>query len=98
MTDLAPPDESGNAVSQNSGFPAQITTSHERQPPHGRFERTLAFSRHYVRDAVYAANDGVITTFAIVAAIRGAEMSSAAALVLGLANLVADGLSMGAGN
>jgi VIT1/CCC1 family predicted Fe2+/Mn2+ transporter len=61
--------------------------------------RTLAGAvRHYIRDLVYGANDGVITTFAVVAGVTGGTLSPAAVLVLGVANLLADGLSMGVGN
>jgi VIT1/CCC1 family predicted Fe2+/Mn2+ transporter len=56
------------------------------------------FARHYVRDIVYAANDGVVTTFAVVAGVRGAGLSAVTVLVLGFANLAADGLSMALGN
>src|SRR5687767_14239264 len=56
------------------------------------------FARHYVRDIVYAANDGLVTTFAVVAGTRGADLSVLAILALGLANLAADGLAMGCGN
>ena len=57
-----------------------------------------AFMRHYIRDIVYAANDGMVTTFAVVAGVRGAELSSVVVLALGFANLAADGLSMAIGN
>ncbi|MDD9954031.1 MAG: VIT1/CCC1 transporter family protein [Candidatus Woesearchaeota archaeon] len=52
----------------------------------------------YLGDAVYGALDGIITTFAIVAGVAGASLSSSIILVLGLANLLADGVSMAAGN
>lgn len=66
---------------------------------HGRIARRVrAFGRHYIRDIVYAAHDGIITTFAVVAGVRGASLGTLAILVLGLANLAADGLSMGIGN
>lgn len=55
-------------------------------------------ARHYIRDVVYGANDGVITTFAVVAAVAGGELRAGAVLVIGFANLLADGLSMGVGN
>jgi VIT1/CCC1 family predicted Fe2+/Mn2+ transporter len=54
--------------------------------------------RHYIRDLVYGANDGIITTFAVVAGVTGGALSVRAVLVVGAANLVADGLSMGVGN
>lgn len=53
---------------------------------------------HYLRDLVYGANDGVITTLAVVAGVSGAALPAGVAVVLGLANLVADGISMGASN
>jgi VIT1/CCC1 family predicted Fe2+/Mn2+ transporter len=57
-----------------------------------------SFGRHYIRDIVYAANDGLVTTFAVVAGTRGADLTALAILALGFANLAADGLAMGAGN
>lgn len=56
------------------------------------------FIRHYIRDIVYAANDGIVTTFAVVAGVQGAQLASVVVLALGFANLAADGLSMGVGN
>lgn len=50
------------------------------------------------RAAVYGANDGIITTFAVVAGVAGAGLSANIVLILGIANLVADGLSMGLGD
>lgn len=54
--------------------------------------------RHYLADLVYGANDGIITTFAVVSGVAGAQLSPRIALILGIANLVADGFSMGASN
>ena len=62
--------------------------------PHG----PTAIARHYIRDLIYGANDGLITTFAVVAGVSGGALSSAAVIIIGVANLVADGLSMGVGN
>lgn len=56
------------------------------------------FSRHYIRDMVYAANDGIVTTFAVVAGVSGAKLPVGVVLVLGFANLAADGIAMAAGN
>lgn len=52
----------------------------------------------YVRDWIYGGIDGAVTTFAIVAGVIGAELSVTVVLVLGLANLLADGFSMAAAN
>ena len=51
-----------------------------------------------LRDSVFAANDGIITTFAIVAGSTGASLSSSVVVILGLVNLLADGVSMAFGN
>lgn len=61
------------------------------------FERYLK-SRltYFIGDIVYGANDGIVTTFAVVAASAGANVSSTVIIILGIANLVADGFSMGA--
>jgi VIT1/CCC1 family predicted Fe2+/Mn2+ transporter len=58
----------------------------------------VAIAQHYIGDVVYGANDGLITTFAVVAGVVGGGLSSRAMLIIGVANLVADGLSMGVGN
>jgi len=55
-------------------------------------------AQHYLRDLVYGANDGIITTFAVVAGVAGGALSARAVLIVGAANLIADGLSMGVGN
>jgi vacuolar iron transporter family protein len=55
--------------------------------------------RHsYLPDAVFGAIDGTVTTFAVVAGAIGADLSTRVVLILGCANLLADGFSMGAGN
>jgi vacuolar iron transporter family protein len=53
---------------------------------------------HYLPDLVYGANDGIVTTFAVVSGVVGADLARAVILVLGFANLFADGISMGASN
>jgi VIT1/CCC1 family predicted Fe2+/Mn2+ transporter len=58
----------------------------------------VAIARHYVRDAVYGASDGLITTFAVVSGVAGGALAPVAVLVVGAANLSADGVSMGVGN
>ena len=48
-----------------------------------------------LEDFVYGATDGAVTTFAVVAGVIGASLSSSVVLILGFANLLADGFSMG---
>jgi VIT1/CCC1 family predicted Fe2+/Mn2+ transporter len=52
----------------------------------------------YLGSAVYGALDGTVTTFAVVSGVVGADLSLQIILILGFANLVADGFSMGASN
>ncbi|MEP2532075.1 VIT1/CCC1 transporter family protein [Shimia sp.] len=54
--------------------------------------------RGYLRDVVYGGIDGSVTTFAIVAGVAGAGLSPVIIVALGLANVLADGFSMAAGN
>lgn len=51
-----------------------------------------------LEDFVYGATDGAVTTFAVVAGVIGASLSPAIVLILGFANLFADGFSMAVGN
>ncbi len=57
-----------------------------------------ATEHSYLRDFVLGAMDGTVTTFAVVAGVAGAGLPSSVAIVLGMANLLADGFSMAAGN
>lgn len=50
----------------------------------------------YLGEFVYGAIDGTVTTFAVVAGAAGANLSSKVIVILGFANLIADGFSMGA--
>jgi len=52
---------------------------------------------NWLPDFVYGGIDGAVTTFAVVAGVEGASLSVGIILVLGFANLLADGFSMAAG-
>lgn len=60
----------------------------------------------YFKEVIYGGIDGIVTTFAVVAGFSGAALSHEATtqlsflvvLLFGLANLFADGVSMGLGN
>jgi len=55
-------------------------------------------SGRYLAEVIYGANDGIVTTFAVVAGVAGAALSPSVVIVLGSANLFADGFSMGMSN
>lgn len=62
-----------------------------------------AWLRTYVKQIVFGGTDGIVTTFAIVAGFAGAQAQGAAlvgalaVVIFGIANLTADGVSMGLG-
>jgi VIT1/CCC1 family predicted Fe2+/Mn2+ transporter len=70
----------------------------ERRSLHIEPASPLQVARHYVRELIYGANDGIITTFAVVAGVAGGGLSLRVVLIIGTANLIADGLSMAVGN
>jgi VIT1/CCC1 family predicted Fe2+/Mn2+ transporter len=80
------------------GDRAQASAAHEV----GRISRS-AEEEHggagdqYLGDLVYGGLDGVVTTFAVVSGVVGASLGSDVILILGLANLLADGFSMASG-
>ena len=61
-------------------------------------ERIASSNHNYIRDFIYGGIDGAVTTFAVVSGVSGAELSPSIVLILGFANLVADGFSMAASN
>ena len=79
--------DSHRVALQTQHTPSAITTRLTAHKPHS-----------YVGDAVLGAIDGCITTFAVVSGVVGANLTPGIALVLGLANLCADGLSMAVSN
>ena len=70
----------------------------EHTPAAIRRRLRSATEHSYLRDFVLGAMDGTVTTFAVVAGVAGAGLPSGVAIVLGIANLLADGFSMAAGN
>lgn len=75
------------------------TTPEHSHTPQAIAERLAEGARHnYLRDFVYGGIDGAVTTFAVVAGTMGANLSARIVLILGAANLIADGFSMAASN
>ena len=70
--------------------------AHTREAIHRRLAQ--APSQSYLRDWVFGGIDGTATTFAIVAGVVGAHLAPSVILILGGANLIADGFAMAAGN
>lgn len=79
--------------------PTRLRNLEAAHTPAAIQERLRAGKRHsYLRDFIYGAVDGTVTTFAVVAGVAGANLSAGIVVVLGLANLLADGFSMAVGN
>jgi VIT1/CCC1 family predicted Fe2+/Mn2+ transporter len=77
-------------------FPASFHHTHDTP---SILERLRSGRKHsYLKDAVYGAIDGTVTTFAVVAGVVGAGLSTQTILILGVANLLADGFSMAVSN
>lgn len=70
---------------------------------HRAREHRVSPLQDYIRQIVYGGNDGIVTTFAVVAGFAGlaaegtAEVGVVAVLLFGLANLFADATAMGLG-
>ena len=67
-----------------AGVIAQATEAHRK-------------GHQYIGDVVYGGLDGIVTTFAVVSGVAGADLSAGIVLILGIANLLGDGFSMAAG-
>jgi hypothetical protein len=77
-------------------MPPVLEHSHTREAIHHRLGQGPHIS--YLRDWIYGGIDGTVTTFAIVAGVVGANLSASVLLILGFANLLADGFAMAASN
>jgi len=86
----------------SSQLEVSVTIAHEMEHEHSVAaiqERLSAGPQHnYLRDWIYGGIDGSVTTFAVVAGVVGAQLSPVVIVIMGLANLMADGFSMAASN
>ncbi|MFW5698617.1 MAG: VIT1/CCC1 transporter family protein [Planctomycetota bacterium] len=67
--------------------------SHRRRPD---TRRPTSWFQRYTPELIYGGNDGIVTTFAIIAGVAGARLAPSVILILGFASLFADGASMAA--
>ena len=73
---------SGMSARRRPNAVAPVRVSNHVEP-----RSLVGLARHYLRDLVYGANDGIITTFAVVAGVAGGALSGRAVLIVGAANL-----------
>ncbi len=74
-----------------------MTTTHDEQQLHGSKLTFLNRYQAYLGEFVYGGIDGSVTTFAVVAGSVGASLDSSVIIILGFANLLADGFAMSVG-
>lgn len=74
----------------------QPQRSHSEDDIHGNSASYQKLQK-YLGEFVYGGIDGSVTTFAVVAGSAGADLSASVVIILGLANLIADGFSMSVG-
>jgi VIT1/CCC1 family predicted Fe2+/Mn2+ transporter len=89
-------EEARNAFSKGSKAKSAAAHSPDRIIEAAREEHGGAGSQ-YIGDLVYGGLDGIITTFAVVCGVAGSQLGTPVILILGLANLFADGFSMATG-
>lgn len=77
---------------------ATESMEHEHSPEAIRRRLETGPTHNYLRDWIYGGIDGSVTTLAVVTGVAGAQLSHWVILVLGFANLIADGFSMAASN
>lgn len=77
--------------------PEESIKAHKQKSQEAK-ERHNQDEGQYIKSIIYGGLDGIITTFAVVAGVAGASLSSSIVLILGFANLFADGLSMAIGD
>lgn len=77
---------------KNRDIEATINAHKQNYEPHSSGEGK------YIKNLIYGGLDGIITTFAVVAGVAGASLNGGIVLIMGFANLIADGLSMAIGD
>lgn len=77
--------------------PTKTTHSHESHV-HGESTTFLNRFQDYLGEFVYGGIDGSVTTFAVVSGAAGASLSTDVVIILGFANLIADGFAMSVGS
>jgi len=72
--------------------------AHEPKRIRQAMEQHAGEESKYIGEMVYGGLDGIITTFAVVSGVAGANLGANIIMILGLANLFADGFSMAVGS
>lgn len=73
-----------------------MAARHNEDKIHGKGK--MSRFQEYIGEFVYGGIDGSVTTFAVVAGATGGGLDSSVVIILGFANLIADGFSMSVGS
>jgi VIT1/CCC1 family predicted Fe2+/Mn2+ transporter len=65
---------------------------------HDRDAGLMSWFGPYIGSMVYGGLDGIVTTFAVVSGVAGANLGAHIIVILGIGNLIADGFSMATGD
>ncbi|MEX1013278.1 MAG: VIT1/CCC1 transporter family protein [Waddliaceae bacterium] len=83
-------------MEDDSSYRSKLLKGHTAEEIRNRLSRPQRHS--YLRDFIYGAVDGTVTTFAVVSSVAGAGLSTGVVIIMGLANLLGDGFSMAISN
>lgn len=88
------PDFNHHRISMKPKKPCleKLKLTHTEEAIRTRLE--LGPEHNYLKDFIYGAVDGAVTTFAVVAGVAGAKLSIGIVIILGMSNLIGDGFSM----
>jgi VIT1/CCC1 family predicted Fe2+/Mn2+ transporter len=84
--------EQDRELSAEAHDPVRIAAAYR-----GAAEEHAGGASQYIGELVYGGIDGIVTTFAVVSGVAGAKLGAGVILIMGLANLLADGFSMATG-
>lgn len=77
-------------------YPANLQHGHSIKEIQKRLNKKK--QHNFLRDVIYGGVDGAVSTFAVVSSVVGGGLNNNYVLIIGFANIVADGFSMAASN
>lgn len=85
-----------NTPRSEDAYRKQLQAAHTPEKIQHRLQHKGRSS--YLKDFVYGAVDGAVITFAVVSGVAGADLAPQIVIIMGIANLIADGFSMAVSN
>jgi VIT1/CCC1 family predicted Fe2+/Mn2+ transporter len=85
-------------IRQRAATTAALGEGRPARGVHDRDTGLMSWFGPYIGSMVYGGLDGIVTTFAVVSGVAGANLDARIILILGIGNLLADGFSMATGD